>query len=303
MSKLPLLLILTFSMSVGSTAPGLSAEIAHEKPLLRDGFVINGVKGNLIGPNSNDAWFFELISDVNDYKTVINAGTKLELLPSSALEKMIIDKNKRNTATYQLWNGRITKYKDRNYIFPNFFLPVKKTKKSQEKQDDPNDSKSESKTERSLAVNDPNDILTMPQEIIEKLKARREVTEVTRESIPDNNDISADKSRSVNEKEKSPNTQNYRQSSDSIFVDKTAFLHKQNDGQLVFVPDALGRNVQNLSFHLLPCATLELAEFIQAADPEPLRFKITGIVTKYKGKKYLLLEKATRAYSNGNFGR
>jgi hypothetical protein len=48
---------------------------------------------------------------------------------------------------------------------------------------------------------------------------------------------------------------------------------------------------------------LELAEQRQSAVPEPVRFKIAGIVTKYKGKNYLLLQKVTRVYSHQNFDR
>jgi hypothetical protein len=48
---------------------------------------------------------------------------------------------------------------------------------------------------------------------------------------------------------------------------------------------------------------LELAEQRQSAVPVPVRFKIAGIMTKYKGENYLLLQKATRIYSHQNFDR
>jgi hypothetical protein len=271
---------------------GFSAEITHETPLLRDGFVMNGVDGNLVGPDSNDVWLFELSSDVNDYRTVIKAGTTLELLPSLTLEKMIAYKILRPPAAYRLWNSRVTKYKGRNYIFPTFFLPVSKAKKP----DGSTDATIEPKSGREPAVDDPNDVLTMPQEVIEKLRARREKTAVTQQSMPDSNEIST-------ETGKLPVTQRYKQGSDSVLVDRTGFLVDQDDGRLVFVPDALGRNVQKLSLNLLPCAALELTELKQDAEPETVRFKIAGKKTKYKGKNYLLLEKATRTYSHGNFGR
>ena len=80
-------------------------------------------------------------------------------------------------------------------------------------------------------------------------------------------------------------------------------MFERDEGRFIFVPDALGRNVQKLSLHLLPCEALELTELKIAAEPETLRFKIAGIMTKYKGDKYLLLERAKRTYSHGNFGR
>ena len=282
MSKI-LVLIFVLSIGIIPAASIYGAEIIRETPLLRDSFVMNGVDGRLIGPDNNDVWLFELASDVNDYRTIIKAGTKLELLPSSALEKMANDMKTLKTASYRLWNSRVTKYKGRNYIFPNFFLPVSKAKKPPQKQDSSTDAVSEPE----LAVDDPNDVLSMPKEIIEKLRTRRPDT---RYPMPD----TQQESRIRNQASRG---------TDSIFVDRTAFLSQRDDGRLVFVSDALGRNVQKLSLNLLPCAALEMTELKQAAEPERLRFKIAGIVTEYKGKKYLLLEKATRTYSHGNFGR
>ncbi len=307
MSKIPVFLILVLFIIAVPTVLGFGAEIIRETPLLRDGFVMMGVDGNLIGPDSNDVWFFELSSDVNDYRAVIKAGTRLELLPSSALERMTADRKMRTTAAYRLWNSRVTKYKGRNFIFPGYSMPLSKAEKpepetsqeSQLKQQEP----ARIRSGQQLALDEPNDVLAMPQEIVEKLRARRKRPAVSRQPIADSNEISDDESQSATEKEKLPDAQRYTRSSDSIYVDRTALLVEQDDGRLIFVPDALGRNVQKLSLNLLPCAALELTELKQAAEPEPLRFKIAGIKTKYKGDNYLLLEKATRAYSHGNFGR
>jgi len=309
MIKMPVFLILVFFISVVPAASGFGAEIIRETPLLRDGFSIMKVDGDLIRqpgglPDSNDVWFFELASDVNDYRTVIKAGTRLELLPSSALEKMTADKKMRTTATYRLWNSRVTKYKGRNFIFPGFFMPLSKAGKSEpETSQEPAEKQSGREREQQLALDEPNDVLALPQEVIEKLRARRETTVISKKPIAGSNEISVDESQPAAEKEKLPDARRYMRSPDSIFVDRTAFLVKQNDGRFLFVPDALGRNVQKLSLHLLPCAVLELTELKQAAQPETMRFKIAGIMTKYKGDNYLLLERATRTYSHGNFGR
>ena len=109
MSRIPAFLVLAFSVSAALGVSGFEATITREPPLLRDGFVLRGVDGKLSGPDSNDLWHFELASDVNDYRAVIRAGTKLELLPSSALEKMIADAKVRDEVTYRLWNGRGTR--------------------------------------------------------------------------------------------------------------------------------------------------------------------------------------------------
>lgn len=282
--------------------------------LLQDGFVLRSIDGKVSSPDSNDRWFFELSSDISDGRAVLEAGTNLELLPSLTLERITADLRSRPSATYQLW-GRATKYKGKNFIFPFYFLPLSKTieprpktpqtpQKPQPQKDKPPEPSSTEKDTSQPTINEPNDALAIPQEIIEKLRARQIIsveqpgaeTSQDAESIiqpPDVNQVS----------------QASRQ--DSVLADRTALLVRQDDGRLVrqtygglvFILDALGRNVPKVSLRLLPCEALELTELRQSAQLEPLRFKIAGIMTKYKDQNYLLLQKATRVYSHGNFAR
>jgi hypothetical protein len=69
----------------------------------------------------------------------------------------------------------------------------------------------------------------------------------------------------------------------------------------VFIPYALGLNVSEEYYELLPCRTLELALQRQAVAPEAIRFNVAGLVTEFKGRKLLLLQRAIRVYSHGNF--
>ncbi len=302
MSKITVFLILLFlaSAAPAGLAPGAARRTLPDPasrlpeqaaPLLRDGFILAGVDGTLAGPDSNDVWFFELASDVNDSSSVLKAGTKLELLPSSALEKMIADAKMHPAVTYRLWDGRVTRYKGRNYIFPNYFQPLSKP----EKPDSP-PADQQRAADKPLAVDEPNDILTLPPELLEKLRARRE-NRMGGGSL---------KAAGFGDGNAGP----YMPSADTIFADRTAFLVSPSlpagqcrNGRLVLAPDALGRNIQRLTLRLLPCEVLELTEREQSAEPEPIRFKVAGVLTKYKGDSYLLLHRATRAYSHSNFGR
>jgi len=285
------------------------------KTLLRDGFVLTGVDGKLTGTDSNDIrfqdsnedsqshyigfgvpkrWFFEFDSDVRNDKAVVKDGTSLELLPSSTLEKMTADVEKHTAATYKLW-GRVTKYKGRNFIFPIYFLPLSETKKL------PPSTSQEPREKTGPTLNDPNDVLTIPKEILNKLKTRRIIRP---EQLKKGLELKQD----------------------SILTDRTGFIsscvirdayrvkekRKEEKGktqyairntQCEFVFDALGRNVQQIILRLLPCQALESAERRQSAEADRLRFKIAGILTKYKGSHYLLLERTTRIYSHGNFGK
>ena len=311
MSKIPGLLVLVFSVRVALGVSGFDTTLTPERPLLRDGFVLRGVDGKLSGPDSNDTWHFEISSDVNDYRAVVEAGTRLELLPSSALEKMIADAKMRRETTYRLWNGRVTRYKGRNFIFVTFFLPLspigkpepKITAEPQQEQVGPVEAPPAAERKIEPIVPDPNDVLNIPPDVLEKLRARREKMATSVQPVVDSNRVSADDSNLAGEEQKQPAPERYNWGADSVFVDRTAMLVGQADGPLVFSLDAFGRNIQQLSLHLLPCEVLELAEQKRSIELEPVRFKIAGILTRYEGQDYLLLQKATPTYSHGNFGR
>ena len=311
MSKVPAFLVLVFSVRVALGVSGFDTTLTPERPLLRDGFVLRGVDGKLSGPDSNDVWHFEISSDVNDYRAVVEAGTRMELLPSSALEKMIADAKMRSDMMYRLWNGRVTRYKGRNFIFATFFLPLSPigkpepriTAEPQQEQVEPVDAPLAAERRIQPIVRDPNDVLTIPSDILEKLRARREKMATNMQPVVDSNGVSVDDPNLAAEEQKQPAPEHYSRGADSVFVDRTTFLLDQDDGRFVFSLDALGRNIQQLSLRLLPCEVLELAEQKRPAELDPVRFKIAGILTRYEGQDYLLLQKATRTYSHGNFGR
>jgi hypothetical protein len=306
MSKIPAFLVLAFSVSVALGASRFDTTLTPEPPLLRDGFVLRSVDGKLSGPDANDTWHFEIASDVNDYRAVIEAGTKLELLPSSALEKMIADSQMRSEVTYRLWNGRVTRYKGRNFIFTTFFLPLSPAKKpepKQQEQTEPVEALPVQEREIEPIVEDANDVLDIPLDVLEKLRDRREEMATTARPVVDSNRVSFDDPNLPSEDQEQPEPERYSRGADSVFVDRTAFLVDQSDGRLAFTLNALGRNIQQSSLRLLPCEILELTEQKRSAELERVRFKIAGILTRYGDQDYLLLQKATPTYSHGNFGR
>ncbi len=260
MSKRTVILILAI-LSCGALCTGAARKIP-----LRDGFGLTGVDGEL--SSTGDKWFFKFDSEVSDDVGQIDAGAVVELLPSTALEKITADAGKRTEASYRLW-GNVTKYNGKNYIFPIYFLPVSPIESPAQVQES---------SKNKIAINEPNDELAMPEEIVKKLKNRRVLR---------------------NEQVK----EGMQLKQDSILAGRTALLSKRADGQNEVVLDAIGRNIPQISFRLLPCEVLERAQAEQSIEADPVRFKIAGILTQYKGEHYLLLQKAIQAYSHGNFGR
>ena len=168
-------------------------------------------------------------------------------------------------------------------------MPISEAEQSQSQT-----SQESQQTKSKLTINEPNDALTIPQEIIAKLARRRIVhPEQLRKGLELKTDyILADRTGFI-----------------SSLVARRSSLEKENTIYDIrstiydiFVFDALGRNAQEVSLRLLPCWALEGAGRQQSAELDPLRFKVAGIVTEYKGEYYLLLQRAIRVYSHGNFG-
>src|SRR4030042_1175226 len=195
---------------------------------LRDGFGLTGVDGKL--SSSGGKCFFETESDVSDGVGQIKAGTVIELLPSTALEKITADAQKRPEADYRLW-GNVTKYEGSNFIFPIYFLPVSSI-------EDVN--RPAEKPKARIAINEPNDALPMPEEIVRKLKSRRVLRQ---EQLQEGLQLKQD----------------------YVLTDRTALLGGRADGEPEVILDAIGRNIPQISIRLLPCAVLERAQAEQAA--------------------------------------
>jgi hypothetical protein len=240
--------------------------------------------------SASERWFFEFESDFSVGKCLVKAGTRLELLPSSVLERMIADTNNAPDASYRL-GGSLTQYRGKNFIFPTYFLPLAKTKKPKLPA-----SKKSPQQESRPKINEPNDVVKIPKELLDKLPDRKKT--IVHTTRPENSQEF--------KSESGPKTKSGKKQ-DSILADRSGFIRKSSYGtqnswrKVSFVLDALGRKEGKTSLQLLPCQALELAQRTQAAAPVNLRFKIAGIVTKFKGKKYLLLHRATRLYSHGNF--
>jgi hypothetical protein len=251
--------------------------VAVKAHLLQEGFVLAGVDGKLSNMENN-GWFFESDSDLNDGREIVKAGTAIELLPSAILEKMAADTKDRAVLHYRLW-GRVTAYQGRNFIYPTYFLSLSKGRQPRPSGDGRDQPQEEPpKQQERQSINEPNDVLALPQDVLNKLATRKTVR--------------------IEQVEKGPKPEK-----DYISADRIGFISKEGKDNYIFSFDALGRNVQQSSVRLLPCEALEQALQRQSVELEPIRFEIAGIVTRFEGKDYLLLQRAVRVYSYDNFGK
>jgi hypothetical protein len=240
---------------------------------LPDDYVFAGVDGKLI-QTAPDKWAFEFESAANIGGVEIKAGQTLEMLGSSTLEKMAADAKERSEAMFRIW-AKVTKFEEKNYLFAVYYLSLRKLDQptGETAKNEPN------KTDQ--AVNAPNDVVNIPAEIVALLK--------TSEVLP-TSEAQATRAEELQLKQ------------DTIFANRAGRVAVRN-GDYVFEADALGRGVGKFAIKLLPCQKLEDALLQVRNESNPVRFNMAGILTRYKGEQYLLLQKATRMYSYGNFGR
>ncbi|MDD5459536.1 MAG: hypothetical protein PHF37_09115 [Phycisphaerae bacterium] len=236
---------------------------------LPDGFVFSGTNGTAV-KDSNDVWYFKFDSDLISPQGSVKAGQKVQILASSTLEKIVADVNGSDEKDYKIW-GQISRFENKNYVFPVYFLLLSKS--SVQDANEPNQPQDE---QVKPVVNEPNDPLAMPDEILAKMKKRKVIRpQQVRESLKLKNDF--------------------------MLADQFGLIEKDSAGNWRFFVDGLGWNSREWSVQLLPCEALERAIKKEASQPERLRFNIAGIVTEFEGEKYMLLQRAVVQYGYGNF--
>lgn len=271
-----------------------TSQATADQPLLADSFVLTGIEGTVEHRPDTNQWVF--IGDVNitDGQTTVQAGYPIAFLPSAALEKLIVEPN-RLPVRCRLW-ARVTTYHAKNYLFATYFLvdqTIQASKsqisdlKSQTKEA-PVDTKQMKESEKPTAVEEPaesDDPFELPAEVRQKLQNEAVVRPVEQESPKEPAE---------------PKTRNIT-ANDRMMVNRYGFIRRQPDGHFTFVPDGLGHNISRQAYQLLPCRTLESIENRRDITRRRIRYRISGVATTFKGHEYLLLQKATRTYSYGNF--
>jgi hypothetical protein len=285
--KIALMLILcTAGTAIADNSDG--QEMIY--PYLREGFLYNGVNGTISRNDETGKWNFAADEDLTDTRGVIKAGDNMEMLLSGCLENMIAEASgNENALSVKMW-AKVTRYSnrnlidteveeqkelvfDKNYLFPMLFIPMSDIEQSTPTAPSADDSATKQTSRPSESSSDT----IIPAEVMEKLKPRR---------LPNLAKL----------------TSALKQHGDITIFDRTGFIQQTKAGK-VFEIDGLGRGVDGVTFRLLNSETLERIERKLGDSPGKLRFRVAGIVTKYKSHYYLLLQRAARTYSHGNFAR
>jgi len=288
------------AVGLASVAAGAGTGTRQGARPLREGFLVSAVNGKLTKAADSDRWFFIAEVDITDGRGTIKAGEPIELLPSGTLERMTAPAADNGAIHIRLW-ARITRYCNRNVLLDK--LPSRKfaNRKAPNKQDLDSKFLGENLFNRNFLF----PIYFVPLSTIDQAEDRKDRTGDT-DSSDDESIIPAEvleqlKPKRVVNLAKLDDT--LETEGDVVLADRTGFV-VIDDGTKMFTVDGLGRNVDDLHFRLLPCETLEAIEKSLVETPiVRQRFRVSGVITMYRGQRYMLLQRATRTYSHGNFAR
>jgi len=263
---------------------------AKSYAFIREGFVLDGVDGRITrAEGSEDKWLFAADVDISDGRGVIKAGEAMELLPSGTLEQITaqVEEGKGGTGV-RLW-AIVTRYSnrhrlsgggreedisihkeffDKNFVFAWYFIPMGGVREER------SETEVGEETGEEPAPDEADSII--PADVMAMLKPKRMVNLARLKKLDIKGDV--------------------------MLADRIGFLISGERGG-VFAIDSLGRNVEDISFRLLGCEVLERTESDSARSPYRGRYRVAGRVTKYRGEFYMLLQRAVRTYSHGNFAR
>ena len=269
-----LLAIFAITAGVLTAAPATDAITPEPAtvpdPAVEEGFFFDGIEGVLVRTGNSDIWKFApnedvFITDERNYPS----GKALRVLPCSVLEQMTEVAGNEKKLAVRLW-ALFTEYNQVNYLFGVYFFPLEETVPQSQPAVD--ETQTDSTEEPTVA---PKQDSIIPEDILKQIKSR-----------------------------KAPDLKKFQQiskvSGDLNLVGRSGHLIFKDDTRR-FQPDAFGMKVDSTEFELLPSHMRGKAEMQMMTTPGRDRYNVSGLVTQYKGKTYMLLWRVTRTYSHGNF--
>lgn len=241
------------------------------RKLVEEGVAVNGIDGKLQLDQESGKWIFEPYSQIKGRYTSIEKDTQVPVLPSSMLENMTEALGKQKYAEFRVW-GRIMRSPRYNTLYPIYAVGLKDVTA------DPNDDDSQQQPEIPAAY-DPNAAVVMPEDVMKSLQPRRVVSNVQL-------------------------TEALKDDEDAVIVDRSGLLGPapEDPNTYIFRLDGFGWNFQGLRFELLENEQLrDIVSDVNFDVLSPGRIEVSGVITKYQGKNYLLLQRAVKVYSHGNF--
>ena len=233
--------------------------------MIEEGFLVAGVEGR-VAKDPNERWVFYPAAAITDGKAELSAEMGVLLLPCSVLEQMIGLAGQEQAIEVRLW-AMVTGYRAVNYLYSLYFLPMKAAAEPSQIQSIESETPTAETKPRKESVL-PSEILQMIEKNpIPDLKRLEELVVVT---------------------------------SDRNMIHRMGLV-EGGEGDFVFRPDAFGQNVDRGVYYVLPSRELEEVQRNLQKSFGRQRYVVSGVITGCQGKNYVLVRRAVRTFTHGNF--
>lgn len=249
--------------SVIPKAPGSTAEKTSRPPLMREGTFLIRTLGTIGHDESIGAWTFTTVDNSKD-----DPRRVLGLLPSRALEDMLGTVKSRGDGVRFEVTARVLVYDGMNFILPSIGTPVNEVNTSTAKP--PKSSSAEPSSAPSNSLDSSDDAVA--DRLESRLRDRIGSLPVSPDRPP------ADRKSSSLTMQEGTRLQNRR----------GAIVRDQRSGTWRFVFDAVGTATLDPVMEFLPCLLLERLQRSAAISDLPTSVLISGEVTSFHGRNYLL---------------
>ncbi|NLW84773.1 MAG: hypothetical protein GXY41_10295 [Phycisphaerae bacterium] len=236
--------------------------------LMPEGYLVAGVKGRVAKDSDKAEWAFFPAVEITDGKGVLAVEKAVTLLPCSTLEQVAQLAGDEQTVNVRLW-AMVTDYRGQNYLYALYFLPVRS-----EPDVAPVEVNKPDESAATVPATEKESVL--PDEILQMMQRNR---------IPDLTRL--DEIAAV--------------SDDRNLIHRTGRIQSVEEDAFVFTQDGFGQNVGQASYRLLPSTALELIRRDMQRTSGRVRYVVSGVMTEFEGQAYLLIRRAVRTYTHGNF--
>jgi len=299
---------------------GLPAQPEEKKRLLPEGYRIADLSAKLVNSPQDNRWFLVFDSSLGQEESPKQEEKEqflqpIELLPGQKLTEMkeVCRNSTDLTITFRVW-GEITAYRKRNFILPthiyqkSMFGDIQKEKEKQ--------TKPANTLEARLSPNpDPQDSSESETNIPSESPAEAPIPADLRaalQSIPRTHSLSATPEKEPEQPAESPKEEGFAIGGYSPAIWRDGHMVVDRVGRIVFDPElqcwlfAFETDANSMAeppVIIHPSRLLEVMENVVERSGRSSLFRVTGQVTKYQGKNYLLLRKMLLVYDMGNLGK
>lgn len=246
----------------------VSSDVTHP-PLLREGTFLTRAIGTLDFDDASQSWIFRTepteVDVAHQFKRVFG------LLPSMALDDMINHVERNGAQSRFEVTARVLLYNGRNFLLPSMSTPLGAPlvdEPDQEEHTDAADGRPSVAPTNSLDQDDGGVAARLEKRLRERIRA-----------LPRSSDVlGRDDTHPVRHLHEGMRLQNRR----------GAIVRDQRSGTFRFVFDAQGTATLDPTMEFLPCLLLAELENRAAESELPPAIHISGEVTSFRGRNYLL---------------